>query len=491
MSDSPQLPRSLVTTERQRNAMDAFPSLKYRSSHKLSHDFMEENSDKRKSLPSTFHQVYPSNRDSNHVSESSYGYVPYHPAPVPLESGSHYEVLQNPIYCNLPFQNNEVERSFVPLTRHNISKGYSQDSLDNLRDTISPPKPLSGHIQSFPTTPDNETFQPVRFITMDEDKHTSHRSLATPVSTRLFISSTPVDPEMVSLSASQNCVYDSDKNTQKKCIRMLSQSMNLNPDITSWVIPSGRAKRQSLASADQSSVDQSDESLGFQSADRIEEVAPRKEKVFGKIIREFVYLFVCLFVCLFICLFIDGIVGFFRTRPKRKSSQSNRRVDKRKSRIGVIEHLTPSGGPSPLMSTPRELSPLSHCSVSYQPQLVPQYVPHSETPHRKLTPIFKELGGSLPNSAERKASSVSRDTLTPQFERQISNHSNLSQNQATARPKLHTKPTTLPLHTQEVYENLPYQRAASKPPLPHSNSIYSNVDEMARTCSDTLPPIER
>ena len=96
MADSPQLPRSIVTTERQRNAMDAFPSLKYRSSHKLSHDFVEENSDKRKSLPSTFHQVYP-NRDSSHVSESSYGYE-YHPAPLPPESGSHYEVLQNPIY---------------------------------------------------------------------------------------------------------------------------------------------------------------------------------------------------------------------------------------------------------------------------------------------------------------------------------------------------------------------------------------------------------
>ena len=255
--------------------------------------------------------------------------------------------------------------------RTHLAGGYSQDSHYTLLS--------QGHNHS----PDNETFQPVRFITMDEDKHTSHRSLATPVSTRLFISSTPVDPEMVSLSASQNCVYDSDKNTQKKCIRLLSQSMNLNPDITSWVIPSGRAKRHSLASADQSSVDQSDESLGWQSAERIEEVAPRKEKVLGKIIREllFVCLFVCLFVwCLFICIFVDGIVGFFRTRPKRKNSQSNRRVDKRKSRIGVIEHLTPSGAPSPIMS-PRELSPLSHYGVSYQPQ----FVPHSDTPHRKQT----------------------------------------------------------------------------------------------------------
>ena len=179
-------------------------------------------------------------------------------------------------------------------------------------------------------------------------------------------------------------------------------------------------------------------------------------------------------------------MGFFRTRPKRKNSQSNSRVDKRKSRIGVIEHLTPSGDPSPITSA-RELSPLSYYGVSYQPQ----FVPHSDTPHRKLTPIFKELSSSLPNPADRKVSNVSRDTIMPQFDRQISNQSNLSRNSISAIPKQPTKPTTLPLQRQDVYENLPCQRSVAKPSLPHSNSIYSNVDETARTCSDTLPAIER
>ncbi|KAI6659757.1 hypothetical protein LOD99_10690 [Oopsacas minuta] len=468
MSDSPQLPRNLVTMERQKNAIDAFPSLKYRSSHKLSHDFIEENSDKRKSLPSTFHQVHPSNRDSNRISESSYGYVPYQPAPTPLNEtvprqSGHYEVLhsptQFPVYCNLPFQNTEIAPSFVPLTRHNMADDTSQDSLDYIHG--APHRPRNNAF----ITPENDTFQPVKFITPDEDKpHTSHRSLVTPVSTRLFISTTPVDPDMVSLSASQDCIYHNDKNTQKKCIKLLSQSMNLNPDITSWVIPpTARVKRHSLASAGHSSINQSDESLEWQ-PNRADGMEQRKDKVFGKI--------------------ISGIVGLFRHRPKRKNRQSSRKVDKRKSKIGVIEHLTPSGAPSHLTSTPRELSPLSRTSVSYQP-----HATHSNSPQITL---FKELSVPLTSSPIKRASNVSRDTIRPQFDRQPSNQSNVSQDHTTSKPnKRHIKPTTLPLRQDDVYENLPFQKCATKPPLPHSNSIYSNIEEMARTCSDTLPPITR
>ena len=302
MSESPLLPRSVVAMEKQRNALDGFPSLKYRSSHKLSHDFMEDSSDKRKSFPSTFHQVYPSNRDSNHISENSYGYVPYRPAPTPgrdtVPPGGHYEVVQpnlnfNSIYCNLPFQQNP-EPSFVPLTRHNMAPSSSLDSLDFIQDTSVPPRPPSRHYHAnsrdtSPTEPD--TFQPVRFISMGEDKqHTSLRSLATPVSTRLFISTTPVDPEMCSLSSSQDCLYDSDRTTQRRCIRMLSQSMNLNPDVTSWVIPSAREKRRSMASLGHSSAGQSEESLELQApppGPERPEGRKRRERVLGRILGEF------------------------------------------------------------------------------------------------------------------------------------------------------------------------------------------------------------
>ena len=296
MSDSPLLPRSMVAMEKQRNALDGFPSLKYRSSHKLSHEFIEDSNDKRKSLPSTFHQVYPSNRDSNRISENSYGYVPYRPAPTPVcdtvPPSGHHEVLHsNSIYCNLPFQQS-IEPAFVPLTRHNMAPSSSLDSLDYIQDTHLPPLLPSRHNHtSRDISPiETDTFQPVRFITMGEDKpHTSHRSLATPVSTRLFISTTPLDPEMCSLSSSQDCIYDNDRATQKRCIRMLSQSMNLNPDVTTWVIPSSREKRRSLASLGHSSIGHSEESLEFLSPPPPEkpEKGPRKENVLGKIIGKF------------------------------------------------------------------------------------------------------------------------------------------------------------------------------------------------------------
>ena len=499
MSESPLLPRSMVAMDNQRNAVDGFPSLKYRSSHRLSHEFLEDSSDKRKSLPSTFHQVYPSNRDSNRISENSYGYVAYRPAPTPgdtLPPNGHYEMVHSnmnsqSIYCNLPFQQSP-EPSFVPLTRHNIAPASSLDSLDYSQDRNVPPRPPSrhNHTSSRDTIPTEiDTFQPVRFISMGEDKrHTSLRSLATPVSTRLFISTTPLDPDMCSLSSSQDCIYDNDRATQKRCIRMLSQSMNLNPDVTSWVIPSSRdrEKRRSLASLGHSSADLSEESLELQPPPDRSERPPRKERVFGKI--------------------LDGLVGLFRSRPKKRRSQSDRRDNKRKVKIGLIEHPSPLGQPSHF-STPQTASPLSHSSQQHAPHSMPLMPPpgrasRSETPRRMQTPVFRELVAPNTMPSDRKLSIVSRPEAT-QFERQLSSQSTPSNSpspresvSSQVAQRRHNKPTTLsisPDSPNSLYENLPFQLSpvVSKPPLPHSNSVYSNMEEMARVHSETMPPLKR
>ena len=204
-------------------------------------------------------------------------------------------------------------------------------------------------------------------------------------------------------------------------------------------------------------------------------------------------------------------MGLFRSRPKRKKSQSDRRAEKRKLKIGVIEHLTPSGQPDHF-SAPRSLTPLSQPSYPYVPQslpLMPQSLPlvppghmaRSETPYTRHTPIFRDLVAPNTLPSDRKLSNVSRSGAT-HFDRQLSSQSSQSNSppppeSATSQvaQRRYNKPATLPLvpDSESLYENLPCQRSplATKPPLPHSSSIYSNIEEMVRNHTEYMPPLKR